>query len=407
MFRPFVVRFALAAVLAGDRRRRRGPDTVTRAGTGARSRACDRTRSADRAADPRRAHRHARPAAQDPRPPARDREGSRDGGPGGGARCGGRRQRLRAALGGQCLPPPHPRLSAGRQPLLRRRRRQPRYRHVPAAARPPERRGDAVQDLRFPDHDRLRRRHRGGAGRVCRRALRQGLQRARRQAEAAARPGAAAVGDRHPVHRAGAADRAGAEPRRRRPGLRRSRLVADVPGRGSSTASSTAAAATSTPPTARTSSAGCSSRRSRAASTIACSRCPSASAAAPARKPARSPHPRSPSCAAADSWCGSAIAPTARRPIPPSPMAAAPGSRRTGSTYVGQLGLQAEYVRVATGGPARHHRRRDRAAVLAADRFVGADRRGRDRPRHRPPQAVRARQGRRGVRSKSSPGPTR
>ena len=200
-----------------SRPRRRPAAGAARAGADAARRA------AGGSADPRRAHRHARPAAPHPGPAARDREGSRGRGPGDRARRGGRRRRLRAPLGRQRLPPPHPRLPARRQPLLRRRRRQPRHRHVPAAAGAPDRRGDVLQDLRLPDHERLRRRHRGGPGRLLRRALRQGLQPARRQAEAAARPGAAAVGDRHPVHRARAADGAGAEPRRRRPGLRRSR----------------------------------------------------------------------------------------------------------------------------------------------------------------------------------------
>ena len=52
--------------------------------------------------------------------------------------------------------------------------------------------------------------------------------------------------------------------------------------------------------------------------------------------------------------------------------------------------------RVTTGGPPRHDRRRDRAAVLAADRVVGADRRDGDRPGDRPAQALRAGQGRLG-----------
>ena len=70
----------------------------------------------------------------------------------------------------------------------------------------------------------------------------------------------------------------------------------------------------------------------KAGATSACRRCPSASAAAAATKSARSRRRRWPSSAAAGSWCGSAIAPTAPRRTRRSPTAGARGSRRTAST---------------------------------------------------------------------------
>ena len=97
-------------------------------------------------------------------------------------------------------------------------------RHLPAAPRAADLRGDGLQDLRLPDHARLR----PGHDRRCRTPtstarFNPASASARRQVQAAGRPGAPAVGHRHPVRRARAADQPGAQPRPRRPGRRRPR----------------------------------------------------------------------------------------------------------------------------------------------------------------------------------------
>ena len=264
----------------------------------------------------------------------------------------------------------------------------------------PDRRGDVLQDLRLPDHDGLRRRHRRGAGRLRRRALR-----ARRfnlrvgKHEGAARPGAAAVGDRRCLFIERALPTA-LVPNRDVGIYAYGDLdaVADLSGSASSTASSTAAAPTSTPPTARTSSAACVVLAVQGRQNERLQSLTSRSAAARGNeRGTRRGAGAGPASAAADSWCGSAIAPTARSPTPPSPTAGARGSRPPGSTISASSACRPSTCVVAPGRCAAPRPPTGiEQQAWQADRLVGADRRDGDRPGDRAAQAVRPGQGRLG-----------